>query len=1001
MEAEPEGVVAMESSTVPEGAEPARSIHPSPNARAQGLSIPTPNVDRRGDDARGGSRLLERTAAIRELATLFDLNSRLPAGVVIVEGPPGVGRTALLHTACQLATDAGSRVLRARGSEHETDRPLGIIQQVVAQLNAIGSLSPAVRQLLAGFRSGQPTHAELSPIFEALDDVLVAHAGARTATVAIDDLHWADPESVQWLCYLARRIETRPIRVVVTVWPVQPSLVSTPLDHLLAEASTRRLHLAPLSRNAVGVLTRSPLDPTSNPLHLERGLGEACFDATGGNPALLFALLDTLRLREPSPTDATQGIGVDASTVDRLLATAPPADVTRSVLRRAQLAGPAAIPLLEAIQVLGPGATPAAIAEVSEVPIDELPPLLQSLRVAGLLADRSPLDFRHPLEAASFATAVPQVRQRALHRRAADHLLATGAPARLVAEHLLTLAPAADQRRVDTLRAAATEARDAGEPAQARSFLLRALDEPPAEQAGTAVQLELALVEAQLHDARAVSRLREVTLREPDPSQVVRAIAELVPATRILRHTAHELLRATRQSSDTVTPDLAGRLDLLEALLIRPSDARRLLGRLATADGTQSQQDISGLAAVQLACVVAASPGRATATAITRDITQHLRPQHLGGDDPIAHLVGNQAILVLMRLGEHDLARRTLRAALRLESTQETQHAGLLRIAARVEQERGQLIRASSLRDRHLRAEGRTLPGFHAVFAAWQADLLALEDHFDEGLQVLAEARRRIDPALLDVIEPYVLDETQGWLHLAQGQRADALAAFRRASAMAESRGVDNPAFTTWRSGVTFALARTAENAQALELAYDDVERARSFGATFPLVRTLLALASAVPAAERTSVLREATEVLDCRSPALLDLRLRLALGRALTEAGDRAAARSVLRVAADLAQHLRSEVLMAQARAALLTAGARPRRLAMTGPDALTPAERRVAELAATAHTNAAIAEMLFINVKTVESHLARCYRKLGVPSRTDLATALEPGDTRPEDVT
>jgi DNA-binding CsgD family transcriptional regulator len=63
---------------------------------------------------------------------------------------------------------------------------------------------------------------------------------------------------------------------------------------------------------------------------------------------------------------------------------------------------------------------------------------------------------------------------------------------------------------------------------------------------------------------------------------------------------------------------------------------------------------------------------------------------------------------------------------------------------------------------------------------------------------------------------------------------------------------------------------------------------------------------------------------------------------------------------------------------------------LALTGPDALTPAERRVAALAAGGQSNSEIASQLFLAKKTVEGHLARVYRKLGVPSRQELAEHL-----------
>jgi DNA-binding CsgD family transcriptional regulator len=77
-------------------------------------------------------------------------------------------------------------------------------------------------------------------------------------------------------------------------------------------------------------------------------------------------------------------------------------------------------------------------------------------------------------------------------------------------------------------------------------------------------------------------------------------------------------------------------------------------------------------------------------------------------------------------------------------------------------------------------------------------------------------------------------------------------------------------------------------------------------------------------------------------------------------------------------------------ARAELRATGARPRRAAFTGVDALTPAERRVAQLAAEGLTNTQIAQSLFVTTKTVQTHLARVYRKLDIASRRQLPAAL-----------
>ena len=127
--------------------------------------------------------------------------------------------------------------------------------------------------------------------------------------------------------------------------------------------------------------------------------------------------------------------------------------------------------------------------------------------------------------------------------------------------------------------------------------------------------------------------------------------------------------------------------------------------------------------------------------------------------------------------------------------------------------------------------------------------------------------------------------------------------------------------------------------------------------------------------------------------PALLwnSRTLLVELGAFLVARGDdKDAAREVLRRGADAAFRCSATPLVNRAVQLLRSTGARPRRVALTGTGALTPMERRAAELALAGHANAEIAEMLFVNNKTVEAHLSRVYRKLRIRSRRQLPNSL-----------
>jgi DNA-binding CsgD family transcriptional regulator len=113
-------------------------------------------------------------------------------------------------------------------------------------------------------------------------------------------------------------------------------------------------------------------------------------------------------------------------------------------------------------------------------------------------------------------------------------------------------------------------------------------------------------------------------------------------------------------------------------------------------------------------------------------------------------------------------------------------------------------------------------------------------------------------------------------------------------------------------------------------------------------------------------------------------------LGAALRRAGKRVDARDALTRALDAAEVCGAAPLVGQVTTELRTAGFRPRRHRLVGPGALTPSERRVAEIAAGGASNREIAQALFVTTKTVEVHLTSAYRKLGVNRRGELASHL-----------
>ena len=231
----------------------------------------------------------------------------------------------------------------------------------------------------------------------------------------------------------------------------------------------------------------------------------------------------------------------------------------------------------------------------------------------------------------------------------------------------------------------------------------------------------------------------------------------------------------------------------------------------------------------------------------------------------------------------------------------------------------------------------------------------------------------------------------RGRLRLAQRRTEAGLADLFEAGKRLELWTVSNPAACPWRSAAAIALLGLGRRDEASRPG-----RCRSRGGPPGgcANRSWDRPARGRPRGRRLrglGWLEEATDLLRS-SPALLErARAFVEYGAALRRAGRRDAARTPLREGLDLATGCGAHPLAERARAELRAAGARPRRDALRGRDALTASELRVARMAAEGMTNRQIAEALFVTLKTIETHLSHAYGKLDVSSRRDLPAALE----------
>jgi ATP/maltotriose-dependent transcriptional regulator MalT len=275
---------------------------------------------------------------------------------------------------------------------------------------------------------------------------------------------------------------------------------------------------------------------------------------------------------------------------------------------------------------------------------------------------------------------------------------------------------------------------------------------------------------------------------------------------------------------------------------------------------------------------------------------------------------------------------------------------------------------------------------------AWAAsfciDALTCLGRLAEADEVAAVTAQRAPPE--GWVQTVIFRQARGGLRTAQRRHEEALRDLTAAGEGWQDLGATSPAIASWRTDAAAVLTALGDPAAAATLAREQLALARQVGTARTVGVALVA--HALYAGDRAARdqagqdLAEAVRLLES-AQARYDLARALCeLGAHLRRAGRPRDARAPLLRAQDLARRTGAAPLAQQARAELLAAGARPRRSALTGPDALTSAERRVAVLAADGLSNRQIAQRLFISQATVETHLRHAFQKLGITSRASL---------------
>jgi DNA-binding CsgD family transcriptional regulator len=926
--------------------------------------------------------LLERSAELGLIERGLQLARGGRGRLLVLEGPAGIGKTSLMAAADERARALGMCSLRARAGQLERDFAFGVVRQLFEPV-VVGADAERRARLMSGAAAlsaalfeferapeavgADPSHGTLHGLFWLTANL----AEDEPLVLTVDDLHWCDAPSLRFLAYLGRRLEGLAVLLLAGTRPSEPGAASALLDELRTDPAAGLVRPASLSAAAVDALLRAALA-----VDVDREFSDAIHDWTGGNPLFVHELVRVVRARGIPPTPA------GARHVRELA----PETVARFVGRRLESLGATAGALAASVAILGEPADLTRAAELAGLGQHEAERAARSLRRIDVLRAGEPLAFVHPLVRSAVYEGLDPSERDAKHRQAARLHAGAGAPIERVASHLLATRPAGDGALVAPLRAAARHAMATGAPDVAAAYLGRALAEPPDATERAAVLLELGTAEARGRPNEALAHLDEALQLTHDDAALGDAAVELALALQVLGRMVDSVETLERAVERIKAPGVARRLEveLIWLASYHPDTHQRGQAHLARRRDDDAG-DLVGLELVGLRASARAHAGHEPAEALAGARGALAGGVLLRDHHAPAFTVPVTVLVLLDRFDEAlDVLADALDRARRTGAAYLFTMTSMLR--ADVWWRLGELDEAEA--DAHNEITHGGVFGRAFALNRCLADVLIERGRLDQAADALAEAEAHGEsPRTL----PWALfRSTRGRLRILHGRVEEGVEDLLTAGQWLQALGWRNPALAAWRSHAALGLARLKRDAQATELAREEVALARRWGAPRALGQALTAAGLLARGEPGVELLREAAGVL-AGSPALLmRARALTELGAALRRGNRRADAREPLAAGLELAERCGASALAERAREELIATGARPRRAMRTGVDALTPGERRVASLAAGGQTNRDIAQALFVTEKTIETHLSHAYRKLDIHSRSQLTSAL-----------
>ena len=905
-------------------------------------------------------RLFGRQREIAVLERLLNTAREGHSGVLVVDGESGVGKTALLEYASDATPDF--RVVRTAGVEGEMELDYAALQQLCSPLLEYSDRLPDPQRDALDVAFGRSAGQVPNPFFVGLAvlGLLSEAAEQQPLLCLVDDAQWLDGASTRALALIARRLLAEGVALILATRSVSNGLARFP-----------HLRVGPLGRHDARALLESAL-----PARLDESVLERIVAETGGTPLALLELPRGL-----SPAQLAGGFGLTSALplsagieetfrrrLDRL-----PRDARRLLLLAA--ADPLGDPALlwRAAQELGVGETAANVVES-----------------AGLLTLNGAATFRHPLvRSAVYGSAEPSER-REVHRALANATNPQLDPDRR-AWHRAQGASVPDEDVAKDLERSAAQAQVRGGYAAAAAFLERAVELSPEPSSRARRALAAAQTKFQaggLDEAHGLLATAESSGAADHRvrAQVQRLRAEIAFASRRGGDATARLL-AVAHELEAVDASLA-RATYLEAF-----SAAMFVGRLA-----------HGAGAVDVSKAVLAAPPMPPSARPSDLLLEGLAVRFTEGYGAGAPLL-KQAVSAFqseallppeearwlwfassVALDLWDDASWTALSTRQLDRVRQTgevsalpfvlsnrssvnAYLGDLRTAALLEEELRAAIEATGI---------AAVPYGRLSIAALRGD----EAEFSDLVRTaVAEAEGRGEGLALTITE-----FLSGTLYNGLGRYEDALAAVLPG----EHVYAEGPAIWTLTELIE-ALVRLGEPERARN-AFEHVEETtRAAGTDWALGIEARSRALLSDGDDAEELYEEAIARLGRTSIRVQLARTHLLYGEWLRRERRRLDARAELRTAYELFRDFGVDAFAERARLELEATGEHARKRTVDTLGQLTPQETQIARLAAEGHTNKEIATRLFISRSTVEYHLRKAFRKLGVTSRTQLARRID----------